>query len=396
MKPVTIRVMHVITTLGPAGAETMLFRMASRMDPFRFENEVVSLTGILDLAGKMRSHGIRVRTLEMGKTLPNPLRIMRLAAWIGESKPDVIHTWMYHANLVGTLAANLAGDFPLIWGIHHNSADPRVDRRRTMLVCRACGFLSRRFPERIVCCSQAASRLHRNLGYAAEKLEVIPNGFDLDSVKPDPAARASLRTELGLASETLLVGLVARFHPYKDHRNFIRAAARLHELEPEVHFVLCGMGITWENAELAEWIDSANLRSRCHLLGPRDDVPRIFAGLDLAATSSSTEAFPIVIGEAMACATPCVVTDVGDSAMMVGKTGLVVPPEDPGALALAMGKLITAGPDIRRQLGSAARRRVQQHFALPAVVDRYQEIYTKLATERLKRVSSSTISEYAR
>lgn len=391
----TTKVMHVITTLGPAGAETMLFRMLSKMDPLLFENEVVSLTGILDLAKKMKGIGIRVRTLGMRKTLPNPLLLVRLAKWMRESKPDVIHTWMYHANLVGALAARLSSDVPMVWGIHHNSLDPRVDRRRTMLVNQACALASRKFPARIVCCSEAALRLHRDLGYAAEKLEVVPNGFDLEQVKPDPNSRASLRAELGVPPNTLLIGLVARFHPHKDHHNFIRAASRLHEVEPDVHFVLCGMGITWQNGQLAEWIDLGNLRNCCHLLGPREDVPRIFAGLDIAATASSSEAFPIVIGEAMACGTPCVVTNVGDSAIIVGDTGLVVPPGDSEALAEALQRLLMAGPEARGRLGAAARRRVQDHFALPAIVERYQEIYTRLANEKLRHASSPSLSEYA-
>jgi glycosyltransferase involved in cell wall biosynthesis len=392
---VTTKVMHVITTLGPAGAETMLFRMLSRMDPLLFENEVISLTGILDLAEKMKGIGVRVRTLGMKKTLPNPLLLVRLAKWMRESRPDVIHTWMYHANLVGALAARLSTDVPLVWSIHHNSLDPRVDKRRTMLVNQACALASRRVPARIVCCSEAALRLHRDLGYDAEKLEVIPNGFDLDQVKPDPAAHAALRAELGVLPETLLIGIVARFHPHKDHRNFIRAAARLHAVEPDVHFVLCGMGVTWSNTELAEWIDSENLRQHCHLLGPREDVPLIFAGLDIAVTASSSEAFPIVIGEAMACGTPCAVTDVGDSAMIVGNTGLVVPPGDSKALAEALRKLLIAGPEARCRLGAAARRRVQDRFVLSAIVERYQEIYTRLAAEKLRHGSSVTLSEYA-
>src|SRR5262249_48107105 len=278
--------MHVITTLGPAGAETMLFRIAAGMNGSRFENEVVSLTNILDLAEKLRDIGVGVRSLNMGKMFPNPLLIMRLAKWIKQSQPDVIHTWMYHANLVGTLAADLAGRVPVVWGIHNNSLDPRVDRRRTRLVSRMCATLSQTFPARIVCCSEAAVRVHQDLGYASEKLEVIPNGFDLDQVKPDPNARASLRAELGVSPETPLVGLVARFHPHKDHQNFIRAASRLHRVEPDVHFVLCGMDITWQNSRLVEWIDREGLRNCCHLLGPREDVPRIFAAVDIAATSS--------------------------------------------------------------------------------------------------------------
>ena len=391
-----IKVMHIITTLGPAGAETMLTRVASGMDATRFENEVVSLTGILDLAEGVRGMGVRVRTLGMKTGVPNPLLVMRLAQWIRESKPDVIHTWMYHANLVGALAARLACDVPVVWGIHHNALDPRVDKRRTMLVNRVCAFLSRKLPARIVCCSEASLRIHKKLSYANEKLEVIPNGFDLEQVKPDPAARVSVRAELGIPAETLLIGIAARFHPQKDHLNFVRAAARLHRQMPGIHFLLCGLDITWQNSRLAGWIEAAGIRDCCHLLGVRRDMSRLFAGMDIATTASlSGEAFPLVIGEAMACGTPCVVTDVGDSALIVEETGIVVAPGDPDALAEAWRNLIEAGPRVRRRLGIAARRRVQQHFALSAVVARYQAIYTQLAAGTLRSVASPGLSQCA-
>ena len=384
-----IKVMHIITTLGPAGAENMLCRIASGMDGARFENEIISLTGILDLAERMQGIGVRVRTLGMKTNVPNPLLLLRLAQWIRETKPDVIHTWMYHANLVGSLAARLAGHVPVIWGIHHNALDPAVDKRRTMSVNRLCALLSRKFSARIVCCSEASQRIHKTLGYAAEKLEVIPNGFDLEKVKPDPAARQSIREELGLPSDAILIGMAARFHPHKDHRNFIHAAERLHKRMPEIHFVLCGMDITPQNSQLVEWIGAAGIRDYCHLLGHRTDISRLFAGLDIATTSSRSEAFPMAIGEAMACETPCVVTDVGDSALIVGETGTVVAPRDPHPLAEAWRKLIEAGPAVRRRLGIAARRRVQHHFALPAIVERYQAIYTRLAAENLPSMHSS-------
>jgi len=392
-----IKVMHVITTLGPAGAETMLCRVACAMDGSRFENEVVSLTGILDQAEKMQAIRVRVRTLGMKTSVPNPWLVMRLAQWIRESKPDVIHTWMYHANLVGALAARLAGNVPVVWGIHHSAFDPRVDKRRTMLVNRACALLSRKFPARIVCCSEASLRIHKKLSYATEKLEVIPNGFDLEQVKPDPAARASLREELGIPGDAILIGIAARFHSQKDHRNFVRAAARLHKQMPDVHFLLCGLDINWQNPRLAGWIDAAGIRDRCHLLGLRRDVSRLFAGMDIATTASiSGEAFPLVIGEAMACGTPCVVTDVGDSALIVGETGRVVAPGDPDALAEAWRKLIEAGPGVRRSLGMAARHRVQQHFALPTIVERYQSIYAQLAARTLRGIPSPSLSQCAR
>ena len=391
-----IKVMHVITTLGPAGAETMLSRVASGMDGTRFENEIVSLTDILDLAERIQGMGVRVRTLGMKTSVPNPLLVLRLAQWIRESKPDVIHTWMYHANLVGALAARLAGDVPVVWAIHHSVLDPRIDKRRTMLVNRVCAFLSRKFPARIVCCSEASLHLHKKLGYTAELLEVIPNGFDLDQAKPDPTAPVSLREELGVPGDAILIGIAARFHPHKDHCNFVQAAALLHKQLPEVHFLLCGLDVTRQNPHLAEWIQAAGIGGCCHLLGVRQDMPRLFAGMDIATNASCSEAFPMAVGEAMACGTPCVVTDVGDSALIVDKTGIVVPPGDPHALAEAWRKLIEAGFAARHRLGMAARHRVQQHFALPAIVERYQAIYAQMAAGALRAAPSASLSQCAR
>jgi glycosyltransferase involved in cell wall biosynthesis len=388
--------MHVITTLGPGGAENMLCGIASGMDSSKFQNEVVSLTGILDLADRMQGLGVRVRTLRMNAALPNPLLVVRLAQWMKQSKADVIQTWMYHANLAGALAARLAGGLPVVWGIHHSTLDPRVDKRRTVLVNRACAFLSRGFSARIVCCSEASLRIHKELAYAAEKLEVIPNGFDLQKIKPDPAARLSVREELGLPDDTPLIGMVARFHPQKDHRNFARAAALLRRQIPGVHFLLCGLEVNRQNSKLTEWIEEAGIGDSCHLLGVRRDTARLFAAMDIATTASlSGEAFPIVIGEAMACEIPCVVTDVGDSALIVGNTGKVVAPSDPAGLAQAWRELIEAGPEMRRRLGTAARRRVEQNFALPAIVNRYQAVYERLVSPSLRGMPKPGFSQCA-
>jgi glycosyltransferase involved in cell wall biosynthesis len=390
-----IKVMHVITTLGPGGAETMLSRIISGMDGGRFENEVVSLRDVLDLAARLEAMGVRVRTLAMKTSVPNPLLVVRLAQWIREAKPHVIHTWMYHSNLVGTLAARLAGHVPLVWGIRHSALNPCVDKHRTILVDRACAFLSKKIPVRIVCCSEVSRQIHRRLGYAAEKLDIIPNGVDLEQFKPDPTARVSLRRELGIPPGTLLIGIAARFHPHKDHWNFLQAAAQLHRQIPESHFLLCGLNITWQNRQLAGWIQTVGLRDCCHLLGVRRDMSRLFAGVDIATLSSLTEAFPTAIGEAMACGTPCVVTDVGDSALIVDDADRVVAPGDPDALAMAWRKLIEVGPVVRHWLGIAARSRIQQHFALPAVVERYQAMYAQLADGALQGVPARDLSPCA-
>jgi len=202
-----------------------------------------------------------------------------------------------------------------------------------------------------------------------------------------------VRRELDIPKDAPLIGMAARFHPLKDHLNFVQAAAHLHKQIPEVHFLLCGIDITWQNSPLARWIDEAGIRDRCHLLGLRQDMPRLFAGMDIATTASISEAFPVVVGEAMACETPCVVTDVGDSALIVGKTGLVVAPRDPEALAQAWRRLIEGGPALRRRLGIAGRDRIREFFALSTIVERYQAIYSELAAGTIHGVPRSKLSQ---
>jgi glycosyltransferase involved in cell wall biosynthesis len=210
---------------------------------------------------------------------------------------------------------------------------------------------------------------------------VIPNGFDLTHFKPDPFSRESVRQELGIAKDALLIGLVGRFDPKKDHDTFLRAAAFLHSCKTEVHFLLCGDQITWENAALKNEIETLGIVSWMHLLGKREDIPRLTSALDIAVSSSSFgEGFPNTIGEAMACGVPCVVTDVGDSALIVGDTGRVVPPKDPHALVIAWNHWIEMGLEHRKQWGLTARRRVEEQYSLPAIVEKYEHLYQEMAS----------------
>lgn len=377
---IVIKVTHIVTGLAPGGAEKMLAQVVTGSDSQQITSEVISLTKSGDVGEHIRAAGICVKALGMRPQAPNPWLVVRLARWLRESRPDMVQTWMYHADLVGSLAARLAA-VPVVWGIHHSNLDPVYNKRRTLRVARLCAQLSRRLPARIVCCSESTRRVHIRIGYAAEKMQVIPNGFDLTQFRPRAGAGQWLRDELGLSPDAPLIGMAARFHPLKDHSNFVSAAARLHATHPEVNFLLCGEGTSWKNPQLAGWIAEAGLRDKFHLLGHRKDMPLIYAALSIATSASRGEAFPLAVGEAMACGTPCVVTDVGDSALLVGDTGRVVPAEDPIALALAWQNLLECGAERRLQLGLAARRRIQQQFSLPAIVERYQQLYLSLAEE---------------
>jgi glycosyltransferase involved in cell wall biosynthesis len=355
----------------------MLLRLLGATDRARFDAEVFSLKDVGVMGERMQRLGVRVRGLEMDPRRPNPLAVVKLARWLRDGRFDVVQTWMTHADLIGGAAARLAR-LPVAWGIHVGHLDRETHGRVALWTARLNARLSRFLPTRIVCCSELSRRVHESLGYRADKMVVIPNGFDLSQFKPDPAARAAVRAELQVSDGAVVIGQVGRFHAQKDHKNFFAAARALLKRHSDIEFVLCGRDVTWQNPQLCEWVGAD--RARFHILGERGDVARLTCAFDIACSSSSYgEAFPLVIGEAMACAVPCVVTDCGDSALMVGDTGRVVPIRDPDAFAAAVGALIAAGPDGRRALGAAARRRVEERYELSAIVGRYQSLYRELA-----------------
>jgi glycosyltransferase involved in cell wall biosynthesis len=370
-------VVHVITGLDTGGAEMMLYRLLGARRPDAGPVEVLSLTTAGPVAEQIRALGVTVRAAGLRKEAPSPLAIGRLGLWLGAARADVVQTWMPHADLLGGVLARVTGA-RVAWGVHRGNYD-ELASRTSRAVDAACARLSRFVPARIVCCSETTRAVLTASGFAADKLLVIQNGFDLSQFKPDAGASASVRRELGLDEETPLVGMVTRFHVNKDLPTFFAAAARLAGSRPDARFVLCGSAIDGENAELARMIDDAGVRDRVHLLGRREDVPRVTAALDVACSSSYTEAFPLVIGEAMACGVPCAVTDAGDSALMVGDTGRVAPVRDPDALASACAALLALSAAERRALGAAARRRIEARWSLGEVAARYDALHAELA-----------------
>jgi glycosyltransferase involved in cell wall biosynthesis len=374
-----IKLTHIITTLDTGGAEMMLHKLLARIDHSKFSCAVIGLTTPGRMGERMQELGVPVRTLGMRRGIPNPFGVMKLARWLRASHPHVIQTWMYHADLIGGLANRFSLRAPLVWNIRHSNLDPKLNKRMTLWTIKACARFSHALPHRIVLNSEAARCNHQTMGYGAHKMTVIPNGFDTSAFQPDAAARASVRRELNISAGAFLIGMVGRFDPQKDHHNFVQAAGLLLPANPETHFLLCGEKINWENRPLRQWIRDTGAPQNFHLLGRREDVPRLLAALDIAASASAGESFANAVGEAMACGVPCVVTDAGDSALIVGGTGRVVPIQTPGALARAWQELMEAGPEVRQRLGHAARNRIEQHFSLPAVVGQYEKLYQELA-----------------
>lgn len=288
---------------------------------------------------------------------------------------------MYHGNLM----AGLAGKFsqtpvPVLWNVRQSLEDIAAYKWETALIIRL-GALFSQYPRAIIYNSRSGAKHHQIFGYRGEKQIVIPNGFDCDIFRPDESARRQIREELGVSSEEVLVGLIARYDSLKDHHGFLLAAARVTETHNHVRFLLAGKGVTADQRKIKDQIDREGLQEKIFLLGERFDINRVTCALDIACSSSRTEGFSNAVGEAMACGVPCLVTDVGDSAYMVGDAGLVVPPRDPAAMAEGIKKFIDAGHEFRRRLGVAGRRRVENEFSLSAIAGRYDELYRELVPE---------------
>jgi glycosyltransferase involved in cell wall biosynthesis len=372
-----VRVLHVITGLDVGGAETMLARLLEhgRRHP-HLCSEVVSLIAPGRGGARIAATGVPVADLGMAAGTPSPGALLSLARAITVRRPDVIVAWMHHAQLAATLAAALARPWlrvPVIWNVRHSVADLAEEKPLTRLVLRTQALLSRG-ARAIVYNSHAAAEQYRRLGFRAPDQRVIPNGFDLAVPVPREAARATLQERLGVRGDGPLIGMVARAAPMKDVPNLLRAVAIARGQGLAARVLLVGKGMDEDPALVpaAFGLPEDSVIRRGH----RDDVGDWLGGLDLLALPSAWgEGFPNVIGEAMLAGVPCVATGVGDSAALIGDTGVVVPPRDAAMLAAALVRLGALPTAQRAALGERARERVRARHDIRDVVDRYAALY---------------------
>jgi len=384
------RVVHVITGLDTGGAEMMLYKLLSAWPSTRIDSTVVSMLSAGELAGPIADLGIDVHSLNMRSSLGDPGAAVRLIRLLKRLDADLVQTWMYHANLLGALVNPWLRKTPLLWNLRQSTLDPKTSKLSTRIVMRAGAALSWAAPRCIVCCSERVRDVHRALGYRADIMAMIPNGFELDRFRPDAEARATLRAELGIEDSAPLLGLVTRFHPQKDLQTFFQAAALVRAERPDCRLLACGHDIRLDNPSIARWVAGTGLGDAVDLLGPRRDPARVMAALDVLVSSSAFgEGFPNVIGEAMACGVPCAVTDVGDSGLIVGDTGFTVPPRDPAALAAAILTLLGEGREGLARRGQAARARIDTEFALARIAARYSDLYNSVRLSRPARRSAA-------
>ena len=373
-----MRVLHIIVGLEIGGAETMLKRLIES-DPDAIPNTVVvSLTTLGVIGEILHAQGVRVHALGMSSALNFPMTLWRLVRLIRQYRPAIVQTWMYHADLIGGLAARLVGSGRVVWGIRSTTI-PQGPLSFTYWLVRLCAIGSHIIPHRIICCAKSAKEAHIRLGYAAHKMTVIPNGYNFSSFDRHLNSRGKARFELGFDVDEIVIGAVGRFDPLKDFHNFVIAASKLAATRGNVKFLMIGRNIEWSNHTLRGWIDGAGLVKSFHLVGQQTDVVYFLSAMDIFCLSSVNEAFPNVVVEAMAMGLPCVVTQAGDAADILGDDSFVVPVKDSMSLADALRRMCDLNPVDRRILGERNAKKVRKEYGIEKIRRKYEEVYDEVS-----------------
>ena len=370
------KILYITTGLSTGGAEMMLYNLLAKFDRHKFEPIVISLMDKGRFGEAIEKLNIPVYTLGMNTGIPTIQTTKKLIQAINKIQPDLIQGWMYHGNIAAQFVSFISRQkIPVLWSIHHSLHSLSSEKLLTQALIKL-GGLTAKFVKQVTFVSEKSKLQHENLGYSAHNSCIIPNGFNTSLFHPSTQIRKQFRQELGLPSDALLIGSIARYHPMKDHDNLLRAAKLLLSNYPEAYFILVGTDVDKENNTLTNLITELDISDRVYLLGERRDIPKITPALDILTSSSAFgEAFPLVLGEAMACAIPCVATDLGDSAWIIGDTGKVVPIKNPKALASAWQELISLSTEDRKILGETARTRIISYFSLDSVVAQYENLY---------------------
>jgi len=367
-----ITVLHIITGLGSGGAERMLTRVVTTTSDHR--HVVISLMDGGFFGQSLASAGIEYHCLNLRHFWRVPIIFPCLVALIRRLRPDVVMTWLYHADFLGTLAALIGGVSArrIVWNVRCSDINFGDYARTTRWLTRFLAFLSSR-PGAITHNSHAGLRAHEALGYRPRRWVYTPNGFDVDEWSPNEDDRTRVREEWGVTAAEIVVGIIARYSPQKDFSTLFEAARQLVEDHSKVRFIVIGRGT--ESLAIPYSLSSVFV-----ILGERADVSRLVRGFDIAVLSSAYgEGFPNALGEAMASSVPCVSTDVGDAAVVIGDTGRIVPVGRPDRLAQAISDMIVLGPTARAELGTAARRRIVERWSMARTLSHYTDLWTDIA-----------------
>lgn len=377
MKP--IKILHLITCFSGDGAQRMLLRLISAMDRSQFESHVITLLDQGTLRPEFERLCASVRCVGIKSGAGAFLKIPLLNRMVQDVNPAIIQGWLVHGNVFASLSALTTGfDGPHLWNVRRSMDDYSVQPFPTRILIRL-GAIMSRIPDKVIYCTGHSMVQHQKFGYLDHNSMVIGNGFDFSRFEPAPDDKESLRAELGVSSDAVLIGIAGRDDPAKGHDNFIDAVAPILKERTNAYAVMVGRGITMQNPRLADKSRAHQAEDRFFMLGERNDLPKIMRGLDIYCSASTAEGFPNVIAEAMAAGAACVVTDAGGSREIVGDTGFVVPVNEVSLLRNALAVTLDMSADERRERGERSRARAHQNFGLATCISKYEELYRSLS-----------------
>jgi glycosyltransferase involved in cell wall biosynthesis len=372
-----VKITTLITDLSAGGAQNALYKLLLGTQGEEIEHRVVSLTDMGTFGQKICDLGVPVDCLNMPVGKPTYQSALTLRKLITTSKPDVIQGWMYHGNFAALFGAFISKSrAKTVWNVRQCLYDLMKEKFLTRQVIRMNKAMSSNIDE-VIFNSHLAKTQHEKFGFETKNTRIIPNGFELDKFLPSAQMRQKTRTELNIAPDVFVIGNVGRYHPMKDHETFLAAAVQIARKFETVCFLLVGKGVSFQNEKFKSWIPE-ELRKRFYLIGESDNLPGIYNSMDVFCHSAWSEAFPNVLGEAMAVGVPSVATDVGDCSLLLSGIGTLVPAKSHLRLSEALGKLVLMSKADREQIGNLSRSRIIDHYSLSFVAKEYIKIYRSL------------------
>lgn len=373
-----VSVLHVITGLNDGGAEGVLKRICLFDKDKGFVHHVVCLSGIGKHSAELENEGIKVFHLEVKGFRSCLNAIWKFKSVLNDIKPNVIQTWMYHSDLFGGIFGRLFGFRAVIWNIRQTELSTAYVKKSTIWLAKIAARLSHTVPLKIVSCGERAKSFHAHFGYDESKMIVVGNGFNLNAIGDLYSIDQIMMTResFGIGPSEIIIGMVGRFDPVKNHRGLLEALSELNHFS--YRLLLIGEGLSSENPELSAWIVENNLSNKVILLGQRADVFRFYQLMDIHVLPSHSEGFPNVLIEAMAVGTPCIVTDAGDAAMIVKDTGWVVPVRNTELLKIALQDAMEECLNDKQQFELRkldSIKRVKENYTLNAMVNKYHQVW---------------------
>ncbi|RCJ37355.1 group 1 glycosyl transferase [Nostoc minutum NIES-26] len=382
------KIAFIIRDLNFGGAQRQLVTLAKGLDKQGFDVNILYFYPGGPLEKDLKDSNISVICLEKRGRWHLFSFFWHLVQHLKQIRPNVLHGYLAESNLLSILLKPFLPATKIIWGIRESNGNIQFNDWLGNLIFKLESFLSH-FPDLIIVNSYAGQTYYLTQGFPTDKMIVISNGIDTERFKPDQEVGAKVRAEWGISKNTILIGLVGRINPIKDHPTFLKTAALLAEERTDVRFVCVGVGSETYARELYELAEKLNIFEKVIWTGGRADMPAVHNALNIAVSSSGyTEGFSNVIGEAMACGVPCVVTDVGDSAWIVGDTGIVVPPRNPEALKNAMKKLIEnlGANNFNR---AHIRQRIVEQFSVQQLVIKTEAAFLSLFCDSISKSQKS-------